>query len=154
MANWTKINNISDLQPGDIIEVPSKVPNNARIFPGFIVPFVKHYAMIVFVKDEQGNDKLSVVHNTFLGQPHIDPIEAITEERPINRILRTNIPNATVLERYNKCKENKYAIFGFNCESFVRSICNCNIGTDQRIGWGAGLGIILLLIILYLIFRK
>lgn len=96
------------------------------------IPIFDHYA-ICFYKDGVGY----VAHNSFRSKKIIiTPLEEFTTLRKIRKVISTN-DNLTDHYIYNKTvelnKEGKtYNFFGYNCESYVREICKCNWGTDQR----------------------
>lgn len=138
-----------DIREGDIIETPSKIPLTSLLFPGLVVPFVKHYAMAVKV-----DGKLMIVHNTIGNNPSIETFEKVFSGRRIGRVLRTGVTSEEILSRYEECKENPYDFADNNCEDFVSNMAGgIDIGFDQRNGF-AILTAIVIVIILVLIFSK
>ena len=157
MANkWIPISEVSELRSGDVFACPTKVPKSSPILAGLVVPIISHVGMIVIIDGET-----KVIHNPFDGSPEIVPYESIFTDRKIGRIIRTNITTEEILSRFRECEDQykcnirdeyakEYKFFYRNCEDFVRSLCNCNIGFDQRRGWGIGIGIGLIIILLLL----
>lgn len=135
---------------GDIVEVSSKIPSKIPVLGGKVVSPVKHYGMIVFV-----DGKLSVAHNPTAGRPIIEPIDVYTRERNIERVLRTFMTNEQVLQRFEMFKNKKYTFCKYNCEDFVRSMCDCDItGIHQCRKWGKiFLWIVIIVLIIALIFK-
>lgn len=95
------------------------------------IPIFDHYA-IVFYKDV----KPFVAHNSFKSSKIIiTPLDEFLE-RKIRRVIKSD-GSLTDEYIYNKTIElnesgKSYNFFGYNCESYVREICGCNWGTDQR----------------------
>lgn len=138
------------LQAGDILEISSKVPNKVPLVGGTIVPVIKHFGMVVFI-----DGKLSVAHNPYLGVPIIETYEAYTKDRKVERVMRTFLTNEQVLERFEEYKHHKYTFCKYNCEDFIRDMCDCCIGTNQCKVWGVSLMVLItIIIILIFIFSK
>lgn len=102
------------------------------IVPTWPIPIFDHFA-IVFFKDGIGY----VAHNSFKTKKIIiTPLDEFISTRTVKKVISTDgkltddyIYNKTV-ELNNDGKE--YNFFGYNCESYVRDVCRCNWGTDQR----------------------
>lgn len=119
------------------------------------VPIFDHYA-VVFYKDGVGY----VAHNSFKSKNIIiSGLDEFIKTRQIRKVFSTN---GTLTDEYiyNKtCELNRqgktYNFFGYNCESYVKEICSCNWGTDQRKEFSFVLiGLILVSILLYQIFKR
>lgn len=140
MNKWIKIDSIDELQPGDIIEVEATI----LLFPGVF----KHYGIVI---TENGENK--IIQN--IGkETHIAPLEEVIKNKPIQRVMRTNLSNEVVAQRFNECKLKKYSFFKNNCEDIIREICQCDIGFDQRRFVALILLILIILILVYLATRK
>lgn len=141
------------LQPGDIVEMSSRVPSNNRLFANMIVTFVKHYGIAVNV-----NNEIMIAHNPYGKQPEIVSQSTIFNGRQPDRIMHTQITNNEILNRFAQCQNNAYKFFQFNCEDFVRSICACQIGVDQRVSYFGTTAVVIFIAIVatatYLIVRK
>lgn len=94
------------------------------------IPIFNHFA-IVFYRE----GKAYVAHNSFLsGEVIITPLDEFLKRK----VLKVYpVPGLTDEHIYNKAIEcnahrKTYDFFGFNCEEFVREVCGCNFGTDQR----------------------
>lgn len=139
------------LQPGDIIEVPSKVPSSSPIFPDMLTPLVRHYGVIVTV-----DNKIMVIHNPFGGKPEMITLEKATENRRITRVLRTGRSNEFILERFKKCQDSgvKYEFLGYNCEKLVEDLADIPPFIDQRRFYAFVLLILVIIALLILLTRK
>lgn len=127
---------------GDILEV-----NSYSIIKG--VTFSKHYGILFFI-----NDVPYITHNSFsTGKIEIEPFEKFIKGRKIYKVLNhVNLTDKEILYKSLKLqKEKKYNFFTYNCEDYIKELCKCNIGFDQRIGWFFGL--VFFIIILYIIFK-
>lgn len=127
------------LQTGDILVTAS------------VVPFIRHYA--VFYYDERG--KPTVADNSFLsGKLDTFDEKAYKTLRTITGVIRnentTSLTNAYIQKKVEEGKKKNYQFFSFNCEDFVRSVCGCTFGTDQRISYLVAFFFILLFIILFI----
>lgn len=141
MAYWIDINNLSQLQPGDVVLTPSKAPENALLFAGQQFPSVQHFGVVV-LKD----NKLQIAHNPFGGKPVIEPFEKVFADRQITRVMRTNTSNDLILYRFSQCQDNGYQFFLHNCEDFARHLIgNNDAWNDQR-------GIYMLVTLLIIVF--
>ncbi len=96
------------------------------------IPLFNHFA-IVFYKDGIGY----VGHNSFKSKTIlVDPLDQFLATRPIRRVYLssgkvTDQQIADKIVELNKSGKT-YNFFGYNCESFVREVCQCNWGADQR----------------------
>lgn len=153
MGNWIKINDVNELQTGDILETYSKIPANARLFAGKITSVIKHYSVVV-----REEDKIQIMHNKILATPEIDPIEYITSERQILRVLRTGVSDDVMIKKYKQCSSRPYNAVKWNCEDFVMYVTGLSkkeYGTPQK-DIGIGMTILLVIgiaIVLYSIFK-
>lgn len=139
------------------------------VVPTWPVPLFNHFA-IVFYKDEMINGVLQkvpyVAHNSFKSMINrekenilIEPLSHFLALRKVRSVISTD-GRHTDEEIYNKALElnekgKKYDFFGYNCEGFVREVCGCSWGVDQRkefIVFVLGIGLIVGAI--YLFFRK
>lgn len=127
---------------GDVLEV-----NSHSIIPS-ISP-ARHYAMY-FERDGVPY----VAHNAFsTGKIEIEPFDKFMEGRVVYRIINhADLTNEEIDARATELQGKKdYKFFSYNCEDFVREMCQCHVGFDQRLGWGIAL--ILISIFLFLIIR-
>lgn len=138
-----------DVQDGDIIETPSKIPPHSPFFPNRMFPLIKHYGMIVHIDDQQ-----CIVHNIIGRQPTITPCCEVFTDRKIERVLRTGMCREEILEKFNSCNCKKYSLWNWNCESLMTFIWGFPIGIPQRDAWTGGTTLLLLIIILLLVFRR
>lgn len=143
---WLSIHNVDELQEGDVVEFPSKVPDNRLILPGLEVPFVLHYGIVVI---QDGEKKMG--QTTFQQYPQIDSIEKTLNGRRINRIIRTGLPSDQLISNHKEVENKKYHWWNFNCEHYVKQMTGINPGIDQRIT--LGIAIIILLLIILIIFK-
>lgn len=96
------------------------------------IPIFDHFA-IVFYKNGTGY----VAHNSFRSKKIIlSGLDQFVNSRSVRRVISTD-GKLTDDYIYNKTVElnaegKTYNFFGYNCESYVREVCNCNWGTDQR----------------------
>lgn len=96
------------------------------------IPIFDHFA-IVFYKEGIGY----VAHNSFRSKTIIiSGLDEFIKTRRIRKVISTDgkLSDEYI---YNKTGElnsqgKTYNFFGYNCESYVREICGCNWGTDQR----------------------
>lgn len=150
-TNWMAFGGqVEDLKTGDVFSTPSKFPKDSPIFPDWLFPPVSHVGIIVIEDD----GRAMVVHNPFGGKPEYVPFEKVFDKRNIDRIIRTGVTKDVIMERFHhcedefKCNTRPYEFLNFNCEDFVRSICQCDIGFDQRKGWAIGIAVGLIIIII------
>lgn len=122
-----------DIKSGDIVETRSKIPEHSPVFRGVMVPFIKHYGIIIYIDGKQ-----HIVHNIIGRSPTITPCEKVFTNRRIERVLRTGLTDEQILERFNSCKEKKYSLWAWNCESLMVYITGSSIGFPQRDGWTIG----------------
>lgn len=115
MSEWVSIDEIGELKPGDVIQTPSKAPDTALILPGMMFPMVSHFGVVV-----EKDGKLQIAHNPIFGKPVIQSFEEVFSDRPITRVLRTNVSNDILLYRFSQCTGNGYRFVDFNCEDAVR----------------------------------
>lgn len=76
------------------------------------------------------------------------------KERNIVGVIRNAntqaVTDAYVQQKVEEAKKINYNFFSYNCEDFVRSVCGCYIGTDQRIKYMLIFIAILTLFIIYI----
>jgi hypothetical protein len=96
------------------------------------IPLFDHFA-IVFYRNGVGY----VAHNSFRSEKIIiSGLDEFVNSRTVRRVISTDgklsdeyIYNKTVqLNQDGKT----YNFFGYNCESYVREVCDCDWGADQR----------------------
>ena len=131
------------LQTGDILQTAS------------VVPFIKHYAIFYYDKD----GKPTVADNSFLsGKLDTFPEDGYKAMRTITGIIRNentiNLTNQHIQQKVEEGKKKNYQFFAFNCEDFVRSVCGCTFGTDQRIAYLVAFFFILVFIIIFIKSRQ
>lgn len=96
------------------------------------IPIFDHFA-IVFYRNGTGY----VAHNSFRSKKIIiSGLDEFIKSREVRKVIPSPEP-ITDEYIYNKTVElNKqgksYNFFGYNCEEYVREVCGCNWGTDQR----------------------
>lgn len=96
------------------------------------IPIFNHFAIVLY-KNGTGY----VAHNSFRSKKIIiSGLDEFVRTRNVRQVIPTN---GTLTDDYiyNKTVElNKqgktYNFFGYNCEEYVREICSCSWGTDQR----------------------
>lgn len=137
-----------DIQSGDIVETRSKIPEHSSMFRGMMVPFIKHYGMIVYI-----DGKKHIVHNIIGRAPTITPCDQVFTNRRIERVLRTGLSDEEILKKFDECKDKPYKIFSWNCEDLMTHMYGSSIGLPQRDGWTIGIAVLLFLILLVLFFR-
>lgn len=141
--NMTLISQVTDFKTGDIVITKS------------VVPFVQHYA-IAFYRDGIP----MIADNSFINkQINVYTYDEYKKSRTILGIVRNectlNITDAKIEQAVKDWSPIKYNFFGFtnnkgiggNCEDFTASF-GCNHGTDQRVKWGIGILIVIILILL------
>lgn len=138
-----------DVQSGDIIETISKIPQHSPICKGMFLPIIKHYGIVCNVNGEQ-----YLVHNIIGRTPTITPCKEVFIDRKVERVLRTGMSDCQILEKYNSCKERKYRLFSWNCESLMVYIYGQSIGYPQGDGWSLGISVLILVIVFSVIARK
>lgn len=127
------------LQTGDILVTTS------------VVPLIQHFA--VYYRDQ--NNLPTVADNVFWSHKlEVSGIDQYKQKRNIIGIIRNNntinLTDKFIQEKVEEAKKMNYQFFAFNCEDFVRSVCGCYIGTDQRIKYMLMLILILTLFIIYI----
>lgn len=127
------------LQTGDILVTTS------------VVPLIQHFA--VYYHDQ--NNQPSVADNVFWSQKlEVSGIDDYKKKRNIIGIIRNNntinLTDKFIQDKVEEAKKMNYQFFAFNCEDFVRSVCGCYIGTDQRIKYMILIIFILTLFIIYM----
>lgn len=147
-GQWILLSEVDNkLETGDLVETPSRFPKNYPIIGGVVVPIVNHYGIYLEI-----DGKPMVAHNPFGGYPEIIPLEQFENgNRRITRIIRTGMSAEHIIEKTNECKDKPYRFLGDNCEKFINTICGCESGLDQRIGWSL---FIIMLILFYFAFSK
>lgn len=128
------------LQTGDILVTTS------------VVPLIRHFA--VYYRDQNNNP--SVADNVFWSQKlEVSGVDDYKAKRNIIGIIRNNntvnLTDKFIQEKVEEAKKMNYQFFAFNCEDFVRSVCGCYIGTDQRIKY---MILIIFLLTLFIIYIK
>ena len=139
---WIKVNNQSELQEGDILELNTEYP------------LVLHYAVMVIENNER-----KAAHYPYPNSPCIENLDYVINNRPdntIRNVLRTGVSSKEIIDNHNKIemppKEDFTDwLFRDNCENYVRDITKNNIGTDQRAT--ALLVLIIIILVLILIFK-
>lgn len=123
------------------------------IISSSIFPLVKHYGIIICY-----NNQTLVAHNSYsTGCIEIDTYNDFKKTRQIHGIIPTEktINPEQLLNEVNEIKQQKrYDFFNYNCEDFVKQVCGCVIGNDQRIIWLYFGLMILIKVILFIIFIK
>lgn len=127
------------LQTGDILVTTS------------VVPLIQHFA--VYYRDQ--NNQPTVADNVFWSQKlEVSGIDEYKAKRNIIGIIRNNnttgLTDRFIQEKVEEAKKMNYQFFAFNCEDFVRSVCGCYIGIDQRIKYMLLLIFILTVFIIYI----
>lgn len=127
------------LQTGDILVTTS------------FVPLIRHFA--VYYKDQ--NDQPTVADNVFWSQKlEVSGIDQYKKSRNIIGIIRNentiSLTDKFIQDKVEQAKKMNYQFFAFNCEDFVRSVCGCYIGTDQRIKYMVAIILILTIFIIYI----
>lgn len=131
------------------------------LVPTWPIPLFNHFA-IVFFKDGIPY----VAHNSFRSMINredrnilIEPLDRFLEIRKVKGVISTNGRHTDDEIHSKACMFNdqgkKYDFFGYNCESFVREICGCSWGVDQRKEFLVFFfGVLLIGATVYLIFKK
>jgi len=135
---WLRVNNINELQEGDIIELNTEYP------------LLLHYAVVVIENDEK-----KCAHYPYPQTPRIENLDYVINNRPdntIRRILRTGIKSEQIIQNHNQIKdrvENNFNtwLLKYNCENYIREVTGKSIGIDQRINAILVIVIIILIII-------
>lgn len=138
-----------DVQSGDIIETISKIPEHSPIFKGMMLPIIKHYGIVCNVNGEQ-----CLVHNIIGRSPTITPCREVFTDRSVERVLRTGLTDEEILDKYYSCREKKYDLWSWNCESLMVFIWGDSIGIPQRDAWSVGATILIILLLLVIISRQ
>lgn len=126
---------------GDVLEVNSHsfIPN---------VSFARHYGMY-FLREGIPY----VAHNSFsTGKIEIEPFDDFMKNRVVYRVINhVDLTDEEIDAKATELQETKdYKFYTYNCEDFVRELCQCNLGFDQRLGWLVALilkGIFIFLIV-------
>lgn len=131
------------------------------IVPTWPIPLFNHFA-IVFYKDRIPY----VAHNSFRSMINreqknilIEPLDGFLGMRKLRGVIST-AGRHTDEEIYSKSilfneQGKKYNFFGYNCEGFVREVCGCSWGVDQRKEFIVFLfGILLLGATVYFVLKK
>lgn len=121
MPKLTPIEDVTELKTGDILKTTTETPT------------VRHFA-VVFHR----NGVAMVADNSFLTKRiDIFNVEDYLKQRNVIGVIRNEKTLAVTDQRVeDKIKEHRargYRFFSFNCEDFVRDICDCDLGVDQRI---------------------
>lgn len=141
MAKWVNITNMDCLRTGDIVEINSKIPGTH-----VVVPFVKHYGIILHICDVQ-----YVTHIPWYDKPVMETREKFEYLRKIKRVMRPETPltDSQIIGNYHNLSDKKYDFFNRNCEDYVSKLYNINIGFDQRRGYLIALLIIITLVLIF-----
>lgn len=113
------INEVTDYRTGDVLV--SKVK------------FLRHFAILFYQ-----NGKPLVADNSF-GTARVDVfnLDEYRQIRDVIGIIRTpeteKLTDEAIEQGIEEAKITGYKFFKFNCEDFIRSICHCYIGDDQRV---------------------
>lgn len=115
------------------------------VTPTWPIPIFNHYA-IVFYRNGVGY----IAHNSIRkSKIIIMTLEDFLKTRKIWYVISTDgrLDDEYI---YNKTQElneagKRYNFFGYNCESYVREVCGCNWGTDQRKEFLLYFGVLLIL---------
>lgn len=117
------------------------------------IPLFNHFA-IVFYRDEIGY----VAHNSFLsGEVIITPLDEFLKRRVLKVYPVGGLTDEYIYNKAMECnaKRKTYDFFGFNCEEFIREVCNCNFGTDQRKSFViVSFSVIIILLISWWVFKR
>lgn len=146
---WFTVDDVDDLQSGDIVETISKLPPHSPVCPGLRIPFILHYGIVIC----QNNVK-SLVHNVIGRGPMITPIDEIFTDRTIHRVFRTEMTDCQITNKYNQFKERPYRPIGFNCETLILFIYGRNVTRLQVQIYAVTLLILVVLILVILLLRK
>lgn len=116
------------------------------------VPTINHFA-IVYYQDGVP----MVADNVFWSHKlEVTTLEDYKKQRNIIAVIRgdetMNLTDDYIKQKVEKAKNINYKFFDYNCEDFVRDVCKCNIGTDQRRTYS--LVFLALLFIVFLILIK
>lgn len=132
-GKWIPLSEVGGkLETGDLVETPTRFPENYPIVGGVVVPIINHYGIYLEI-----DGKPMVAHNPFGGKPEIIPLEQFEGvNRKIERIIRTGMTAEHIIKKTEECKHKSYEFLGNNCEMFINYVCGCPVGYDQRIGWG------------------
>lgn len=131
-------------ETGDILVVPTEP-----------IQMFDHFAIVFYYKG-----KGYVAHNSFLKKTIVfDPLDEFCNTREVLRVIKptTQLTDDAIYKKALTLNQAgvKYNFFGYNCESFVREACNCDIGIDQRELMLIIIGILTFMsILLYSIRRK
>lgn len=133
-----------EYKTGDILVVPIKY-----------LPFFNHLA-IVFYKDGIAH----VAHHVGYSAKRvtIEPLTDFLKTREVKRVIPTNgLTDEYIYNKVTWCNEDgkTYSVFGFNCEDFIRDVCGCSWGIEQKKRFYFGVIIFILVIIgLYFLIKK
>ena len=107
------------------------------------IPLSTHYG-IYFIKDGLPY----VAHNPLGPNIVIEPFSDFTRVRTILRVAgHSSLSDRQIYEKALELqKTNKWNLFTFSCEDFVRRFCNCNLGIDQRIIFASAMLLLIILI--------
>lgn len=113
-------------------DTPQYKTGDILVTPTMPVPLFDHFAIVFYY-----NNKGYVAHNSFLKKTVVfDPLDEFCTTRKILRVIKpqTKLSDDGIYKKalYLNQAGKKYNFFGYNCESFVREACGCDIGIDQR----------------------
>lgn len=105
-------------QTGDILKTDS-----------FTIPFSRHYA-IYFMKDGVGY----VAHNPLKPAITIEPVNDFLKGRKFFGVVaHADLTDQQIYHKATMLKNRRTWSLFYNCEDFIREICNCWLGIDQRL---------------------
>lgn len=117
------------------------------------IPLFNHFA-IVFYREGKG----FVAHNSFLSvEVIITPLDEFLKRKVLKVYPVAGLTDEYIYNKAIECNANNktYNFFGYNCESFVREVCGCDFGTDQRKSFLiVTFSVIIILVILWWIFKR
>lgn len=117
------------------------------------IPLFNHFA-IVFYREGKGY----VAHNSFLsGYVIITPLEEFLKRKVLKVYPVDGLTDEYIYNKTLECnsKNKTYDFFGYNCESFVKEVCGCNFGMDQRKSFAiVSFSVIIIVVILWFVFKR
>jgi len=137
------------LQTGDVLVV------KAVLVVKFMEAFIRHYA-IVYQKD---GIQYVAEHKPLSHGLRTNLLSNYLNDRAVTGLVRSDktmaLTDDYIQKKVNDCSPIGYRLLTYNCEDFIRDICDCDIGYDQRKKF---LNILLLsiiaIILLYFLFTK
>lgn len=85
----------------------------------------------------------------------IEPLsEFLTKRKVLRVICHVDFSDEVIISRVKFLQSRReYSLLNYNCEDFIRELCNCDIDVDQRAGMWFGIAIILIVIIIIIKIR-